>query len=297
LINPQQSYCEQRRITPAAARARFGCARAALARAANRHTLAVQAWLSTRAPDAARFEGAGVTATSTGLKVPLLNLALDSQFPSGAGVAQIDREIAAVCAFFADRDVPFMWWLSPFASPPDMGAHLLRHGFVRRPYRLPAMVAPLPPDVVEPAHNPAAQVWPARDRADLAAASVIRRVAFRFPPGAAPTYFEDMADDWLAGERARLYVARIGAEGPPVAMGALIMGAGLPGVYVMATLPQWERQGLGKAVLARILADAAAAGHRRIVLTAGARAYSLYRKFGFAHVFEYEVYEGQGCTG
>ena len=102
-----------------------------------------------------------------------------------------------------------------------------------------------------------------------------------------------MADSWLRGEPARLCLAGVGEGSPPVALGALIMGAKRPGVYVMATLPEWERQGLGKAVLTRILGDAAADGHELIVLTAGARAYSLYRKFGFQHIFEYLLYHRQ----
>lgn len=52
-----------------------------------------------------------------------------------------------------------------------------------------------------------------------------------------------------------------------------------------------ERLGLGKAILHHILTDATANGHRLIVLTSGDKAYSLYRKFGFAHIFEYELYQ------
>jgi predicted acetyltransferase len=58
----------------------------------------------------------------------------------------------------------------------------------------------------------------------------------------------------------------------------------------MATLPEWSRRGLGKAILARILADAAADGHRLIVLTASSRGYRLYRQFGFEHIFDYAIY-------
>ena len=55
-------------------------------------------------------------------------------------------------------------------------------------------------------------------------------------------------------------------------------------------LPEAQQQGLGKAILARLLSQAAAEGHRLIVLTAGPQAYSLYRKFGFEHIFEYTLY-------
>ena len=168
-----------------------------------------------------------------------------------------------------------------------MPAHLERHGLAFDPPPLPALVAALPAHC--PSLNPDAHVWLADSRADLEAASAIRRIAFRFPEGAALDYFEAMADDWLSGHPARLYLARL-ADGPPAAIGALIVAAGYPGVYVMATLPEWSRRGLGKAILARILADAATDRHRLIVLTASSRGYPLYRQFGFEHIFDYAIY-------
>ena len=258
-----------------------------VARLADEHTMAVQAWLSTRAPRAARFETAGITAGSSGLAVRLLNLALGSDYPPGTGDETIAADIKAVKTFFADRAVPWYWWMGPSPSPPDMPAHLECHGLAFDPPSLPALVAPLPARC--PSLNPDAHVWLADSRADLEAASAIRRIAFRFPEGAALDYFEAMADDWLRGYPARLYLARLG-DGPPAAIGALIMGAGYPGVYVMATLPEWGRRGLGKAILARILADAAVGEQRLIVLTASSRGYPLYRQFGFEHIFDYAIY-------
>ena len=113
------------------------------------------------------------------------------------------------------------------------------------------MAAPLPAS--SPALNPNVQTWQAASRTDLKAASYIRRKAFRFPKGKVLTYFEDMADDWLSGDPARLYLARLN-DGPPAAIGAWIMGQGIPGVYIMATLPEWGRQGLGKAIMHRLVA-------------------------------------------
>jgi ribosomal protein S18 acetylase RimI-like enzyme len=327
---------DQVRASRETIRRRLGHAWETIGRWANQHTLAVQAWLASRNPQARRVERQGVTLASTGLQVAFLNLALGSRYPSDIGTAALDAEIAAVKAFFAQRRVGWYWLLSPFCTPPDMGQHLVRHSLVQGTYLLPAMVAPLQPYARVsqgfPTVNPQVHIWQAQTLGDLAAASTIRRIAFRFPPHTALTYFEDMADDWLRGDPARLYLARVG-NGPPAAVGAMIMGASsslredsdrhaasvrdlrrtgkgelrrtgrtgkgelrrtekgmLPGVYVMATLPQWERRGLATALLTRILADAAAEGHELIVLTAGYDAYFLYRKFGFEHIFEYAMY-------
>ena len=270
-----------------AIQARLGRPWEQVAGVADDHTMAVQAWLSTRAPCAARFETPGVTAGSSGQAVRLLNLALGSNYPPGTEDETIAADIEAVKSFFAGRAVPWYWWLGPNPRPADMATRLEHHGLVFDRPPLPALAAPLPARC--PALNPDTQVWLAAGRADLEAASTIRRIAFRFPEGVALDYFEAMAEDWLDGDPARLYLARLG-DGPPAAIGALIMGAGVPGVYVMATLPEWTRRGLGKAILARILADATAAGHDLIVLTASRLGYLLYRQFGFEHVFDYRIY-------
>ncbi len=273
--------------SPETIMARLGKPWDELARLADKHTMAVQAWLSTRAPQAKRFEGIGVIVGRSGLAVPLLNLALGSDYPPGINDDVLAAEIEAIKAFFADRGVPWYWWLGPHLRPPDMAQRLERHGLTFDPPPLPALVAPLPAQFSP--LNPDVKVWLAASRADLEAASTIRRIAFRFPDGVALDYFEAMADDWLNGEPARLYLARLG-DGPPATICALIMGAGLPGVYVMATLPEWRRRGLGKAILARILSDAAADGHSLIALTASRFGYPLYRQFGFEHIFGYSIY-------
>ncbi len=273
--------------SPETIQARFGQTWEQIARRTDRHTQSVQSWLPTRTPQAKRFQGMGVCAGSSGLPVPLLNLALGARYPAGTNPETIDAEIQRVKGFFAQRGVPWYWWLGPFAQPADMARQLEQNDLVFDRPALPAMAAPLPAPLSQ--LNSDVQVWQAQSQADLQTASTIRRIAFRFPDGVATDYFEAMADDWLRGDPARLYLARL-PDGPPAAIGALIMGAGLPGVYVMATLPAWRRRGLGKGILARILAEAAADGYRLIALTAGKMGYPLYRQFGFEHVFSYAIY-------
>lgn len=271
--------------------ARLNQSPADLIRLADAHTRAVQGWLSSRAPGAARFDGLGVTATSTGLPIPLLNLALTGGYPLGVSDESIGREIEAVKAFFAGRGVPWYWWLAPKLNPPHLATLLEQHGLSFDRPALPAMIAPLPPTAAP--DLPGLCVWQAATRADLEAASHIRRTAFRFPEGAALDYFEAMAADWLAGDPARLYLAAE-SDNPPAAIGALIMGEGVPGVYVMATLREWRGMGLGKAILSRILAEATAEHHRVIVLTASSMGFPLYQQFGFEQIFEYAIYRMAG---
>lgn len=267
----------------------FGRPAEELIRLADAHTMAVQRWLASRSPQAAILEGRGVCASSTGLAVPLLNLALGARFPDG-DAEMVDAEIEAVIAFFERRGVPWRWWLGPCPRPPDMAERLRRYGLVPRERTLPALAARLPAHVPPP--PPHIVVWQAADRADLEAASYIRRIAFRFPPGMALDYFQSCADDWLGGRPpmcARLFLARL-QDGPPAAIGAVVMGAGYPGVYVMATLPEWQRRGLGRAIMAQLMQTANATGCDLAFLTASPFGYPLYRQFGFEHIFDYRIF-------
>jgi GNAT superfamily N-acetyltransferase len=261
-----------------------------IARKADQHTLAAQLWLDTRAPGAAQFYGEGVSCGSTGIPAPLLNQALGAHFPEEFSGNQVRNEIEGIQAFFSERGVPWYWWLSPFCQPSNMPELLADYGLVERDSSLPAMVAFLEPETWrEPA--PEITVWRAKTQEDLQAASHIRRVGFRFPEGIGLDYFELMPDSWLSEESpARLYLAGVG-DGPPVSMGALIYTEGLPGVYVMATLPEWSRRGLGTAILHKIMTEAAAGEGDFIILTASPFGFGLYQKFGFEHVFDYHIYQ------
>lgn len=259
-----------------------------IARRADRHTRAVQSWLATRAPDAERLDGMGITAVSTGLRVRLLNLALGYEYTPSISDAEVDAELDAVKAFFARRGIPWSWWISRQSLRSDFDQRLKQHG-LEFSGPLPAMVAALP--VTFPELVPDVKVWQASTHDDLQAASTIRRTAFRFPEGSALTYFEDMAGDWLDPDRNEvwLYLASV-ADGPPASIGALIVREGIAGIYIMATLPEWGRRGLGKAILARVMLEAMWQEHKWIALTASRFGYPLYRQFGFEHLYDYAIY-------
>jgi GNAT superfamily N-acetyltransferase len=261
-----------------------------IARRVNEHTLAVQLWLDTRSPNSVQRDGLGVSCGSTGIQVPLLNQALGARYPQDCSLDEVENEIKTVQAFFEELGVPYYWWLSPFCQPENMSSLLEKHGLTGEGNPLPAMGAFLTYQD-GPSIDPEITVWEAEGVEDLKVASLIRRIGFRFPEGIGLDYFEAMPDSWLDPDGpAHLYLARLG-DGPPAAIGALIYGADMPGVYVMATLPEWQRKGLGKAILTRIMDQAAAREDGRIIgLTASPIGFELYSRFGFKHLFDYCIY-------
>ena len=269
----------------------FGKPRAELIRLTDKHTLTVQAWLSSRSPEAKTFQGRGIRASSTGFKLPLLNLALGCNFPVGMSDEEIGGEVETVKRFFSERNVPWYWWMNTEPSPKHIGQILKKHGLEYDAPPLPAMLAPLKQDLSAlPKYDESIRVWRAGSISDLQAASRIRRIAFGFKEGEALTYFEDMAQDWLSDESpARLYLAG-SSESDPVSIGAVIQGAGIPGIYVMATLPEHHRKGFGKAILTALLHEAANMEGDLVALTASEAGAGLYAQFGFMHLFDFDFY-------
>ena len=83
-----------------------------LARLADAHTLATQHWLSSRAPHARTFTSLGTRVASTGLKIRLLNQALDAHYPPKTPTEDINADIESVKAFMQARPIPGgYWWL------------------------------------------------------------------------------------------------------------------------------------------------------------------------------------------
>lgn len=268
----------------------FGKSRAELTELVSRHTMAVQSWLSSRSRQAAKFEGKGVKASSTGFKIPLLNLALGCNFPADITPEDVDEEVESVKAFFANRNVPWYWWMNANPSPENIQQVLIKHGFEYDSPPLPAMAASLRMNTSTLPRCPEnIYVWQAQSIEDLQAASRIRRLAFKFPDGQAVSYFEDMASDWLNAKGVKLLLAGKN-EASPVSIGAVIEAAGIPGVYVMATLPDHHRKGYGKAILSRLMLESVAKGHEIIALTASDMGFGLYAQFGFHHIFGFDFY-------
>jgi GNAT superfamily N-acetyltransferase len=105
-----------------------------------------------------------------------------------------------------------------------------------------------------------------------------------------------MPQDWLSDESpARLFLA-----GPAesdivplreaVSIGAVIHAAGIPGIYVMATLPEFHRMGFGKAILTQLFVEASKSEGKIIALTASKAGAGLYAQFSFMHLFDFDFY-------
>ena len=77
----------------------------------------------------------------------------------------------------------------------------------------------------------------------------------------------------------RYYLAHLGAK--PVAASMLFLGAGVAGIYCVATLTEARGQGIGGAVTLAPLLEARDMGYRAGILQASDMGYGVYRRLGF----------------
>lgn len=230
------------------------------------------------------FEGPKLTWFRSGLHNPNANAVLRTNLAP----EETDAAIDGVMREMPGRGLPMIWWSGPGRRPLDLGERLLRRGFLTPGFD-PGMaveLAALSEDQPVPAGLRIERV-----RDDSTLADWLR--AFRLgneedPDGPTvprsrlgPSSYDD--DDPF-----HFYLARL--DGEPVATSQMVLGAGVAGLYCVATVPAARRRGIGAAVTLAPLRIARALGYRYGVLGATEMGYPVYQRLGFREYCKLSMY-------
>ena len=227
-----------------------------------------------RSPKAEYYDSPELSWLLTGIPTPSMNTVVLKQVDPSCAGAVIERTLA----YFRSRGVTkCSWWMGPGAQPKVLGPCLEARGLPCREgapgmavdllklnEELPAP-ARLTIEIVQDAGRLSTWAHAAYEGLGLPITSV------------------QSGMDLFAGLGCELPVRNyLGVlQGKPVATSQLFLGAGVAGMYVVSTLPEVRRQGIGTAMTLAPLRDARSMGFRVGILHSSPMGVGMYRRLGF----------------
>lgn len=260
-----------------------------LAEAVSRNLGEALAQFHRRTPGAVLEIAPDLVFSDSGLADPAFNVVALVRF----GPARADTRIRQVLTRMEQTGRPFLWWVGPDSTPPDLGARLAAAG-ASEADSLPLMVRSLEPPL-EPAdpRGSGLEIREVRTGAQWADFAEVLSHSWDSPSPEIRGFLERAGVSALAPESpGRFLVGYLG--GVPVCSAELLPYAGVAVVYNVVTVAAHRRRGHGGAITVAALELARTAGYRTAALMASAEGEPVYRKLGFEQVERYLVYQVGG---
>lgn len=219
--------------------------------------------------DAIFHESHGYAAVSFPIGHALFNTVLRAHLSDG----NAEESIRDARAFYAARQKPWTWIVGPSSLPADLAAILEARGFVRS-HETPGMALDL--HGYEPRDAGAAEV---RDLNGLRTWIDVVLRGFGLPAEAGKPFYELHERAGFDHSPARYFYVE--EEGTPVACSMNFNGAGVTGIYCVATLPEARRRGYGERAMHASLAAAVEDGFDVAILHSSRMGLPLYERLGF----------------
>ena len=181
---------------------------------------------------------------------PFRNVVVDAHFSP----ATADARIAEIAARYREAGTSFVWWVSPYDEPDDLGARLAAAGMILEGTApaMAAILADVPLDEPPPAEL---EVVPVTDAGTLDEfLDVIAADWLEWTGGEHTPVQRRTLDAWrtqippkLLAEPVPLrWIGRV--DGRVVATSRINIGAGVAGLYAISTLPAHRGKGYGRAM-------------------------------------------------
>ena len=218
----------------------------------------------------------GVIRSVSDVPMSLFNSVMDAQLEQ----EDTDSTIQYIISDAGLRKVPALWWVCPSSRPADLAKRLLENGFTVDEDG-PGMAVALENLNVDLPLPSGLSVREAQD--DASQWEWCRTMAMGFEvPAARVDFAMNSWHDLLSQvdpEITQAYIAWL--DGEPVATSLLQLGGGVAGIYVVATIPEARRNGVGAQVTLYPLLQARARGYKVGVIEASEMGFGVYQSLGF----------------
>jgi GNAT superfamily N-acetyltransferase len=239
-------------------------------------------------PKAEFYDSPQLTWLRSGISNSFVNCVLRTQL----GPEEVDTSIEGTLAHF--RNVAAMsWWTEPGTQPTDLGVYLLAHGLAYTDGG-PGMAVDLlelNEDLPTPTGLTIEHVDDTEALKKWAYASIM---GFGHPETDVGIWF-DVFRGLGFDLPLRNYVGIVSEE--PVGTSELFLAAGVAGIYVVATVPDARRQGVGAALTLAPLREARAMGYRIGIVHSSPMGLGVYRRLGFQEYCKMSHYEWTSEAG
>lgn len=211
----------------------------------------------------------------TGLPYAFLNSVLHTRLNS----RDVSKRIAETLAYFKTRNVKRLsWWVEPGSEPSNLGEHLEANGLTYSE-GAPGMAVDLQAlneDLPSPSGLAIKTVTDEKTLKQWSATALIGFGDVDLRNGdACFEMFKCLGFDLPL----RNYVGYF--NGKPVATSQLFLGAGVAGLYWVATIPEARGKGIATALSMAPLLEARAKGYRIGILQSSPMGEKVYRRMGF----------------
>jgi GNAT superfamily N-acetyltransferase len=210
----------------------------------------------------------------TGINDPFANMAF------GMNVPDAENRVLAISERLRKSECPAYFWVGPCTKPFDLSEILVRNGWVHLASP-PAMVVELD-HLKEPVLLEGFELIPVRNSEELAIWQETMAKGFNVSNEVGKIFSPPLRDP------VRLYSAYL--NGQPVGTTALVFHNGVAGIYSLAVLPKFRRQGIGALLTVLPLIEAWSEGYRLGTLQASSMGLPVYLQLGFAEVCKLKMF-------
>lgn len=214
---------------------------------------------------------------------PWFSGVLSSQLPEDTDASFIEDSIDY---FRTNSGGAFTWWVDSHLKSSDWESTLRKHGFGFS-NDTPGMAMKLAELQEPPQATGNLQIRVVEDDETLPTVAHIFTIGYGLPPDWEPAVY-DLQKHVGLGYPNRNYLGYL--DGEPVSTSCLFLGAGVAGIYNVATLPKARGKGLGAALTCRALRDAREMGYHIAILQSSELGFNLYKKLGFQHLCQIEYF-------
>ncbi len=221
---------------------------------------------------------------STGIPFYFFNGVIDCHISSENAINKIKENIT----FFEKRQIPFLWVLGQSSTPENIGALLIKNGFILD--KLQGMAYNLNILGAEKELLEKVEIIKIENIETLKIWNDIILTGFDFPKEVRSDFFFESFSFILLKDRVSASAFLAYYNGNPVASSLVLYKAGVAGIHLVTTLEEARGKGIGTAITLAPLNEAKKLGYETAILHSTEMGLNMYKRMGFKEYCTIELF-------